>query len=63
MITSIKLQNYLNYELTIIDEQLIIHKNKSFKDLPLNKILNLKEIEGNYLYKKIQTTIFRLFRN
>ena len=38
---------------------LIIHKNKSFKDLPLNKILNLKEIEGNYcIIKKIQTTIF-----
>ena len=39
---------------------LIIHKNKSFKDLPLNKILNLKEIEGNYciIKKKNKTTIF-----
>ena len=42
---------------------LIIHKNKSFKDLPLNKILNLKEIEGNYCIIKKKNTDYYIFRD
>ena len=39
---------------------LIIHKNQSFKDLSLDKILKLKKIDGNFCIIKrgILITIF-----
>ncbi len=42
---------------------LIIHKNKSFKSLPLNKILKFKEIDGNFCIIKKKNTDYYIFRD
>lgn len=42
---------------------LVIHKNQSFKDLPLDKILKLKKIDGNYCIIKKRNSNYYIFRD